>query len=339
MRQSVKPQHQPEEKWYTEDEWEYPIAMHGMVSTAEEETQKVREWQDLFGKYKASSLPLPPDRVYHLQCDTPHLAEKTLDLNSSGLADRDTPVPLIVQRFCHLGLSHQAVAQATPVDNTQAESHRLYDILLTKYRQSLTEVQTYVNSKSNWVKLMKGSMMDDAAESAVHIHADKTPDQVSTVKTKLKTLAAGIWDMLKRLTEQLAPSVVRTPATVATRVAQEPETDPEEFEESVPENTLISSSHNRRYDWELFASQLLTEVMKAPKDLKPMIDHKAPPMFIWHENRAWDAVSRLSHQIGVIVPDPWTCDEYTTLAQALHGQEQYQGTFSVESLDLYMGLY
>ena len=158
--------------------------------------------------------------------------------------------------------------------------------------------------------------MDDAAESAVHIHADKAPNQVSTVKTKLKTITAGIWDMLKRLTEHLAPSVVRTPATVATRVAQEPETDPEEFEESVPENTLISSSHNRRYDWELFANQLLTEVMKAPKDLKPMIDHKAPPMFIWHENRTWDAVSRLSHQIEVLVPDPWTCDEYTTLAQA-----------------------
>ena len=215
-----------------------------------------------------------------------------------------------------MGLSHQAVAQATPVGNTQAESHGLYDVLLTKHRESLNEVQTYVNSKSNWVKLMKGSMMDDAAESAVHIHADKTPDQVSTVKTKLKTIAAGIWDMLKRLTEQLAPSVVRTPATVATRVPQEPEADPSEFEESVPENTLISSSHIRRYDWELFAGELLTEVMKAPKELKPMIDHKAPPLFIWHGNQTWDAVSRLSHQIGAPVPDPWTCDEYNTRAQA-----------------------
>ena len=278
MRQTVKSQYEPEEKLYTEDEWDYPIAMHGMVSAAEEETQRVMEWQELFGKYKASSLPLPPDRVYHLQCDTPGLPEKTLDLNSSGLADKDTPIPLIVQKFCHMGLSHQAVAQATPVDNTQAESHGLYDVLLTKHRESLKEVQTYVNSKPNWVKLMKGSMMDDAAESAVHIHADKTPEQVSTVKTKIKTITAGIWEMLKRLTEHLAPSVVRTPATVATRVAQEPEADPPEFEDSVPENTLITSDHNRRYNWELFAGELLLEVMKVPKEQKPMIDHKAPPL-------------------------------------------------------------
>ena len=71
--------------------------------------------------------------------------------------------------------------------------------------------------------------MDDAAESAVHIHSDKPPEQLSTVKAKIKNITAGIWDMLKRLTEQLAPSVVRTPATVATKVAQEPEINPEEF--------------------------------------------------------------------------------------------------------------
>ena len=215
-----------------------------------------------------------------------------------------------------MGLSHQAVAQATPTGTTQAESHGLYDVLITKHRESLNEVQTYVSSKSSWLKLMKGSMMDDAAESAVHIHADKAPDQVSTVRTKIKTITAGIWDMLKRLTEHLAPSVVKTPATVATRVAQEPEADPSEFGESVPENTVITPGHNRRYDWEIFAQQLLSEVMKAPKDAKPMIDHKAPPLFIWHENKAWDAVSRLSHHFDTEIPDPWTCDEYNALAQA-----------------------
>ena len=92
-----------------------------------------------------------------------------------------------------MGLSHQAVAQATPTGTTQAESHGLYDVLVTKHRESLNEVQTYVSSKSNWLKLTKGSMMDDAAESAVHIHADKAPDQVSTVRTKIKTITAGIW--------------------------------------------------------------------------------------------------------------------------------------------------
>ena len=139
--------------------------------------------------------------------------------------------------------------------------------------------------------------MDDAAESAVYIHSDKPPEQVSTVKAKVKNITAGIWDTLKRLTEQLAPSVVRTPATVATKVTQEPEINPEEFGESVPENALITSEHNRRFDWEIFAGGLLAEVMRVPKERKPVINHKAPPLFFWHENKSWDAVSRLSHQI------------------------------------------
>ena len=315
MRQVVKPQYEPEEKLYTEDEWEYQIAVHGMVSGAEEETQRVMEWQELFGKYKALALPLPPDRVYHLQCDTPDLVEKTLDVNSSGLADRDVPIPMVIQQFCHMGLSHQAVAQASPVDNLQAESHSLYEVLLTKHREALKAVQRYVDSKANWVKLMKDSMMDDAAESAVYIHSDKPPEQVSTVKAKIKNITAGIWDMLKRLTEQLAPSVVKTPATVATKATQEPEVNPEEFEECVPENTLITPAHNRRFDWELFAGALLAEVMRVPKEQKPVINHKAPPLFLWHENKSWDAVSRLSHQVNAPTPDPWTCEEYMDLAQ------------------------
>ena len=214
-----------------------------------------------------------------------------------------------------MGLSHQAVAQASPVNNTQAESHGLYELLLTKHREALRAVQGHVDSKANWTTLMKGSMMDDAAESAVHIHVDKPPDQVSTVQAKLKNITAGIWDMLKRLTEHLAPSVVRTPATVATQVTQEPEINPEEFEESVPENTLITSEHNRRFDWEVFAGELLIEIMKVSKEQKPVINHKAPPLFFWHENRSWDAVSRLSHQFDTPTPDPWTCEEYMGLAQ------------------------
>ena len=181
---------------------------------------------------------------------------------------------------------------------------------------ALQVVQGHVDSKANWVALTKGSMMDDAVESAVHIHSDPPPEQVSTVKAKIKNIAAGIWDMLKRLTEQLAPSVVRTPATVATKVTQEPEVNPEVFGESVPENTFITLEHDRRFDWETFAGALLAEVMRAPKEQKPMITHKAPPLFLWHENSSWDAVSRLSHQIDTPTPDPWTCDEYTGLAQA-----------------------
>ena len=141
----------------------------------------------------------------------------------------------------------------------------MYELLLTKHRESLRAVQSYVDSKADWMTLMKGSMMDDAAESAVHIHLDKPPEQVSTVKAKIKKITAGIWDMLKRLTEQLAPSVVRTPATVATKVTQEPEINPEEFGESVPENTLITLEHNRRFDWEAFAGGLLAEAYEGTK--------------------------------------------------------------------------
>ena len=72
------------------------------------------EWQELFGKYKTPALPLPPDRVYHLQCDTPGLAEKTLDIKSSGLADRDVPVPLVIQQFCHMGLSSSGGSPGIP---------------------------------------------------------------------------------------------------------------------------------------------------------------------------------------------------------------------------------
>ena len=39
MRQVLKSQYEPEEDLYTEDEWEYPIAVHGMVPGAEEETR------------------------------------------------------------------------------------------------------------------------------------------------------------------------------------------------------------------------------------------------------------------------------------------------------------
>ena len=326
MRQAVKSQHEPEKDLYTEDEWEYQVAVHGMVGGAEEETRRVREWQELFGKYKASSFPLPPDRVYHLQCDTPDLPEKKLDLKSSGLADKDSSVALVINQFCHMGLSHQAVAQASPEDNLQAESHQVYDLLRTKHREAVKSVQTHLNSKAHWVKLMKESTMDDAAESAVFIHADNLPGQVSTVKAKIKKITAGIWDMLKRLTERLAPSVVRTPATVATKAAQEPEIDPQEFEDSVPENTLITIAHSRRFDWITFARDLLIEVLKVPKEHKPAINHKAPSLFVWHENQAWDSVSRISHHFEIPAPDPWECAEYLNLAEAGHRSMEKNST-------------
>ena len=54
------------------------------------------------------------------------------------------------------------------------------------------------------------------------------------------------------------------------------------------------------------------EVMRVPKEQKPAINHKAPPLFLWHENKSWDAVSRLSHQFDPpsrilgLVKNMWT---------------------------------
>ena len=60
MRQVLQPQYQPEQDLYTEDEWEYPIAIHGMVSGAEEERKIALEWHaSMFGKYKAPAFKLP----------------------------------------------------------------------------------------------------------------------------------------------------------------------------------------------------------------------------------------------------------------------------------------
>ena len=52
----------------------------------------------------------------------------------------------------------------------------MYDLLRNKHRDAVKSVQTYLNSKAHWVKLIKESRMDDAAESAVFFHADKPPE-------------------------------------------------------------------------------------------------------------------------------------------------------------------
>ena len=157
VRQVLKSHYESEQELYNEDEWDYPIAVHGMVYEAEEETQRVTEWQELLGKYEAPAGALPPDRVYHLQCDLPELPETTLDIRLSGLADKDTPVPLVIQQFCQMGLSHQSVAQASPVDTVQAESHGLYEALLTKHREALRLSSRICGFKGKLDKAYEGS--------------------------------------------------------------------------------------------------------------------------------------------------------------------------------------
>ena len=113
MRQVLKEQYQPEQDLYTEDEWEYPIAIHGMVGDAEEERTRVLEWQELFGKYKAPAFPLPHEQIYHLQSDDVTLPESQITPQTSGLNDLGAPIPQVVQHFCHVGLTQQAVTSSS----------------------------------------------------------------------------------------------------------------------------------------------------------------------------------------------------------------------------------
>ena len=124
---------------------------------------------------------------------------------TSGVNDLGAPIPQVVQHFCHVGLTQQAVTQDHPLDNSQTEAHKIYEDMVIKYRDALREVRTYVNSKRSWVELMKSSEMDDAPEAAVEIHMDNPPAQISSIRTRIKSLATGVWDMLKKLTEYMAP--------------------------------------------------------------------------------------------------------------------------------------
>ena len=80
---------------------------------------------------------------------------------------------------------------------------------------------------------MKLSVIDDGPEVAVDVHLEDPPAQVSSIKTRIKSLATGVWDLLKRLTEYMAPTVVKTPATSATAEVLDPEVDPDDFGLSV----------------------------------------------------------------------------------------------------------
>ena len=240
MRQVLKDEYQPEQDLYTEDEWEYPIAIHGMVSGAEEERRIALEWQELFGKYKAPAFQLPYKRVYHLQSDDTARAESHITAETSGLNDLGTPIPQVVQHLCHTGLSQQAVTQDHPLDNSQTEAHGIDDEMVIKYRDALRVVREYVNSKKSWVELMTSSEMDDGPEAGVDSHLADPPAQISSIKTRIKSLATGVWALLKRLTEHMAPTVVKTPATSATTAVLEPEIDPAEIGLSVPQNALIT---------------------------------------------------------------------------------------------------
>ena len=268
MRQVLKDEYQPEQDLYTEDEWEYPIAIHGMVSGAEEERRIALEWQELFGKYKATAFHLPHKRVYHLQSDDTARAESRITAETSGLNDLGTPNPQVVQHLCYTGLSQQAVTQDHPLDNSQTEAHGIYDEMVIKYRDALRAVREHVNSKKSWVELMTSSDMDDGPEAAVGIHLADPPAQISSIKTRIKSLATGVWDLLKRLTEHMAPTVVKTPATSATTAVLEPEIDPAEIGLSVPQNTLITLNHDRRFDWNVFSRDLQIEVLNTPKEFK-----------------------------------------------------------------------
>ena len=66
----------------------------------------------------------------------------------------------------------------------------------------------------------------------------------------------------------------------------------------------------------MFSRDLLIEVLNAPKESKPVIHHKAPPVFTWPENQAWDCMDRISHRLVIPTPDPWTNSEYAEIAES-----------------------
>ena len=170
MRQVLRPQHRPEQALYQEDEWEYPVAIHGVVAGAQDEGRVVLEWQELFGKYHVPALQIPHARTYHLWSDDPTLPESQITASTSGLDDLETPVPKVIQNLCHMGLSQQAVAQEHPTDTTQAEAHVVYNDMVVKHRDALQAVRNVIQSKQSWVELMTSSTMDDGPETTLHYY-------------------------------------------------------------------------------------------------------------------------------------------------------------------------
>ena len=150
MRPMVKREHRPEQDLYSDNEYEYPVALHGMVAGAEEESRLVREWQELFGKYHVPAYPLPHDRVFHLQSDDPELAESLITEQTSGLNDRGESLPRVIQHFCFNGLSQQAVMQDNPLDNSQVEAHQVYETMLQAHRESYNTVRKLLDAKKDW---------------------------------------------------------------------------------------------------------------------------------------------------------------------------------------------
>ena len=155
--------------------------------------------------------------------------------------------------------------------------------------------------------------MDDGPETAVSIHLENPPKPLFSIKNKIKCLASGIWNVVRKLPELIAPTVVHTPAKTK---QEELIVDPKVFGLNVPENTVITIQHPRRFDWVDFSKSLSEEVKRAPKEWKPAICHKAPPIFNWRENRFWDSMKRVSGRLKVPTPDPWTSDTLWSIANA-----------------------
>ena len=214
LRPIQKPGNGPEDELYRDSDWEFPLAVHGMVRGAQDETKVVMEWQDLFGKCYFPSLQLPADRIYHLRSDDMSLPEAKVHIGNSGLNNVETPIPKVIQHLCHLGLSEQSIALDHPIDNTQAIAYRIYSDMVTKHRGALEAMRVIMLSNDSWIDLMKNSTMDDGPETAVSIHLEDPPNQISSIKTKIKGLASGIWEVVKKMTERIALSVVKTPATI-----------------------------------------------------------------------------------------------------------------------------
>ena len=172
LRHYQRPENGPRDELYQDSDWEFPLAVHGMVRGAQDETRVAMEWQDMFGKffYYFPALQLPPDRIYHLRSDDMSLPESNIQAEDSGLNNVETPIPMVIYQLCHMGLTEQAVALEHPIDNTQTIAHGVYSDMVNKNKRALEAVRTYISSNASWVDLMKSCPLDDGSETAVSIH-------------------------------------------------------------------------------------------------------------------------------------------------------------------------
>ena len=59
----------------------------------------------------------------------------------------------------------------------------------------------------------------------------------------------------------------------------------------------------------------MIDALNVDPEIKPVIHHKAPSVFVWPENQAWNCMERIAPRLEVPVPEPWSNPEYAEIAE------------------------